>query len=33
VIFDLFKSCASVGALLLTFHGQDGLRLQRKVRR
>ncbi len=33
VIFDLFESCASVGALLLTFHSQDGLRLQRKVRR
>jgi SAM-dependent methyltransferase len=33
VIFDLFASCASVGALLLTFHSQDGLRLQRKVRR
>lgn len=33
VIFDLFERSASVGALLLTFHGQDGLRLQRKVRR
>jgi len=33
VIFDLFESCAAVGALLLTFHSQDGLRLQRKVRR
>jgi len=33
VIFDLFKRCASVGALLLTFHSQDGLRLQRKVRK
>lgn len=33
VIFDLFERCASVGALLLTFHSQDGLRLQRKVRR
>lgn len=33
VIFDLFEHCAAVGALLLTFHSQDGLRLQRKVRR
>jgi len=33
VIFDLFQNCAAVGALLLTYHGQDGLRLQRKVRR
>jgi hypothetical protein len=33
VIFDLFENCASVGALLLTYHGQDGLRLQRKTRR
>jgi hypothetical protein len=33
VIFDLFQSCAAVGALLLTYHGQDGLRLQRKVKR
>jgi SAM-dependent methyltransferase len=33
VIFDLFKSCAAVGALLLSYHSQDGLRLQRKVRR
>lgn len=33
VIFDLFASAASTGALLLTFHGQDGVRLQRKVRR
>lgn len=33
VIFELFARCASVGALLLTFHSQDGLRLQRKVRR
>jgi SAM-dependent methyltransferase len=33
VIFDLFESCAAVGSLLLTFHSQDGLRLQRKVRR
>jgi predicted O-methyltransferase YrrM len=32
VIFDLFLDCASVGALLLTYHGQEGLRLQRKVR-
>jgi predicted O-methyltransferase YrrM len=33
VIFDLFQRCAAVGTLLLTYHSQDGLRLQRKVRR
>lgn len=33
VIFDLFQGYAAVGTLLLTYHGQDGLRLQRKVRR
>jgi SAM-dependent methyltransferase len=33
VVFDLFEACASVGALLLTYHSQDGMRLQRKVRR
>jgi hypothetical protein len=33
VIFDLFADCAASGALLLTYHGQDGLRLQRKMRR
>ncbi len=33
VIFDLFAHSASAGALLLTYHGQEGLRLQRKVRR
>jgi predicted O-methyltransferase YrrM len=32
VIFDLFADCAAVGALLLTYHGLDGVRLQRKVR-
>jgi hypothetical protein len=32
-IFDLFDDCAATGALLLTFHGQDGIRLQRKVKR
>jgi hypothetical protein len=32
VIFDVFADCAAVGALLLTYHGQEGLRLQRKVR-
>jgi predicted O-methyltransferase YrrM len=32
VIFDLFADCAAVGTLLLTYHGQDGMRLQRKVR-
>jgi predicted O-methyltransferase YrrM len=33
VIFDLFADTASVGALLLTYHGIDGVRLQRKVKR
>jgi hypothetical protein len=33
VIFDLFSDFAAVGALLLTYHGQDGMRLMRKVRR
>jgi hypothetical protein len=33
LIFDLFKHCAAVGALLLTYHSQEGLRLQRKVRK
>lgn len=33
VIFDLFMGSAAVGALLLTYHGLDGLRLQRKVKR
>ena len=33
VIFDLFADCAAVGALLLTYHGQEGVRLQRKVKR
>jgi SAM-dependent methyltransferase len=33
VIFDLFENCAAIGSLLLTYHSQDGLRLQRKVRR
>jgi hypothetical protein len=32
-IFDLFEDCAAVGALLLTYHGQEGIRLQRKVKR
>ena len=32
VICDLFEDCAAVGSLLLTYHGQEGLRLQRKVR-
>jgi hypothetical protein len=32
VIFDVFAECAAVGALLLTYHGLEGLRLQRKVR-
>jgi len=33
VIFDLFADTAAVGALLLTYHGIDGVRLQRKVKR
>jgi hypothetical protein len=33
VIFDLFADNASVGALLLTYLGQEGMRLQRKIRR
>jgi hypothetical protein len=33
VLFDLFAECAAVGALLLTYHGQDGLRLMRKTTR
>jgi len=33
VIFDLFQNVAAVGSLLLTYHGLDGLRLQRKVRK
>jgi hypothetical protein len=32
VIFDLFADYGAVGALLLTYHGQEGIRLQRKVR-
>lgn len=32
VIFDLFAEFAAVGALLLTHHGENGLRLQRKRR-
>jgi hypothetical protein len=33
VIFDLFADTAAVGALLLTYHGLEGVKLQRKVRR
>jgi predicted O-methyltransferase YrrM len=33
VIFDLFADTAAVGALLLTYHGLDGVQLKRKVRR
>jgi len=32
VIFDLFVESAATGALLLTYHGLEGLRLQRKMR-
>lgn len=31
VVFDLFAEFAAVGALLLTHHGEEGMRLQRKV--
>jgi hypothetical protein len=33
VIFDLFAGSTAVGALLLTYHGLEGLRLHRKVKR
>jgi hypothetical protein len=33
VIFDMFADCAAVGTLLLTYHGQEGLQLNRKVKR
>jgi hypothetical protein len=33
VIFDLFADVAAVGALLLTYHGLDGVKLQRKIKR
>ncbi len=33
IVFDIFEKFASNGALLLTFHGQEGLRLQRKTLR
>jgi len=33
VLFDLFEENAAVGALLLTYHGQEGIRLQRKTGR
>ncbi|MDF1660831.1 MAG: hypothetical protein P1V97_03610 [Planctomycetota bacterium] len=33
LIYDLFEACASDGALLLTYHGEDGLCLNRCVRR
>jgi hypothetical protein len=33
VIFDLFADTAAVGSLLLTYHGMDGVKLQRKVKR
>lgn len=32
IIFDLFAHHAATGALLLTYHGIEGVRLQRKVR-
>jgi hypothetical protein len=33
VIFKLFADCAAAGALLLTYHGLEGVRLQRKTNR
>jgi hypothetical protein len=33
VIFDVFEATAAVGAMLLTYHGQEGMKLQRKVKR
>ena len=32
LLFDIFAECGAVGALLLTYHGQEGLKLHRKVR-
>lgn len=32
IIFDLFANHAATGALLLTYHGIEGVRLQRRVR-
>jgi hypothetical protein len=32
IIFDLFTDHAATGALLLTYHGLEGVRLQRKTR-
>ncbi len=31
IVFDIFAECGAVGALLLTYHGQEGLKLHRKV--
>jgi predicted O-methyltransferase YrrM len=33
VIFDLFAATAAVGTLLVSYHSQEGLRVQRKVKR
>ncbi len=33
MVFELFNHCGATGSLLLTFHGENGLRLQRKVLR
>lgn len=32
IVFDLFRESAAVGTLLLTYHGQEGVKLQRKTR-
>ena len=33
IVFELFDHCGAAGGLLLTSHGENGLRLQRKVLR
>lgn len=32
IVFDLFAHAAAVGSLLVTYHGQEGMRVQRKMR-
>jgi predicted O-methyltransferase YrrM len=33
LVFDVFEAYAATGALLLTFHGQEGMRLQRRTKK
>jgi hypothetical protein len=33
IVFDVFATYAATGALLITFHGQDGIQIQRKTSR